>query len=300
MSDITIVVDCNDADFARDICAALQQFPDVTALLPHHQAARDAQYASCWFPDPQLLTRSPGLKLIQAASAGVDHLPPALFGWEDTLYTHFSVRLPGDGEPRFLINPFGMMFDEVTASNLIVVDMQGKVVAGDAPANSAGFTIHSAVHMAREDAHCVIHTHTLPGMAVAACEDGLLQLNQISTEFYQRVGYHPYEGVAFDLDERARIQRSLGNNIAMILQSHGLLSVGRTVADAFYIMYYLNRACEIQMAAAQLAALSPIHTIAPHLSQHACEQLMGVEHERQQVWQAWLRRLDRLDTSYKD
>ncbi|MEM6066607.1 ATP-binding cassette domain-containing protein [Klebsiella pneumoniae] len=92
----------------------------------------------------------------------------------------------------------------------------------------------------------------------------------------------------------------LGNNIAMILQSHGLLSVGRTVADAFYIMYYLNRACEIQMAAAQLAALSPIHTIAPHLSQHACEQLMGVEHERQQVWQAWLRRLDRLDTSYKD
>ncbi|EPK1998699.1 class II aldolase/adducin family protein, partial [Klebsiella pneumoniae] len=149
----------------------------------------------------------------------------ALFGWEDTLYTHFSVRLPGDGEPRFLINPFGMMFDEVTASNLIVVDMQGKVVEGDAPANSAGFTIHSAVHMAREDAHCVIHTHTLPGMAVAACEDGLLQLNQISTEFYQRVGYHPYEGVAFDLDERARIQRSLGNNIAMILQSHGLLSV---------------------------------------------------------------------------
>ena len=89
----------------------------------------------------------------------------ALFGWEDTLYTHFSVRLPGDGEPRFLINPFGMMFDEVTASNLIVVDMQGKVVAGDAPANSAGFTIHSAVHMAREDAHCVIHTHTLARMA---------------------------------------------------------------------------------------------------------------------------------------
>lgn len=200
----------------------------------------------------------------------------ALFGWEDTLYTHFSVRLPGDGEPRFLINPFGMMFDEVTASNLIVVDMQGKVVEGSAPANSAGFTIHSAVHMAREDAHCVIHTHTLPGMAVAACADGLLQLNQISTEFYQRVGYHPYEGVAFDLDERVRIQRSLGENIAMILQSHGLLSVGRTVADAFYIMYYLNRACEIQMAAAQLAPLGPIHTIPEPLSRHACEQLMGL------------------------
>ena len=153
--------------------------------------------------------------------------------------------------------------------------------------------------MAREDAHCVIHTHTLPGMAVAACAEGLLQLNQISTEFYQRVGYHPYEGVAFDLDERVRIQRSLGENIALILQSHGLLSVGRTVAAAFYIMYYLNRACEIQMAAAQLASLGSIHTIPDRLSQHACEQLMGVEHERQLVWQAWLRRLDRLDTSYK-
>lgn len=224
----------------------------------------------------------------------------ALFGWEDTLYTHFSARLPGEGEPRFLINPFGMMFDEVTASNLIVVDMKGKVVEGSAQANSAGFTIHSAVHMAREDAHCVLHTHTLPGMAVSACRDGLLQLNQISTEFYQRVGYHPYEGVAFDLDERQRIQHSLGDNIAMILQSHGLLSVGKTVADAFYIMYYLNKACEIQMAVAQLAALCQTTIIPAHLSQHACEQLMGVEHERQQVWQAWLRRLDRLDPSYKE
>ncbi|KJM62244.1 class II aldolase [Pluralibacter gergoviae] len=224
----------------------------------------------------------------------------ALFGWEDTLYTHFSARLPGDGEPRFLINPFGMMFDEVTASNLIVVDMQGNVVEGSAPANSAGFTIHSAIHMVREDAHCVLHTHTLPGMAVAACEEGLLQLNQISTEFYQRVGYHPYEGVAFDLDERERIQRSLGDNIALILQSHGLLSVGRTVADAFCIMYYLNRACEIQLVVAQLAALGGVCTIPPHLSQHACEQLMGVEHERQQVWQAWLRRLNRIDTSWQE
>jgi len=104
-----------------------------------------------------------------------------MFGWEDTLYTHFSVRLPSDDEPQFLINPFGMMFDQVTASNLIVVDMQGNVVTGRSTANSAGFTIHSAVHSARDDAYCVMHTHTLPGMAVAACEEGLLQLNQIST-----------------------------------------------------------------------------------------------------------------------
>ncbi|STS92663.1 ribulose-5-phosphate 4-epimerase related epimerase / aldolase [Klebsiella variicola] len=118
----------------------------------------------------------------------------ALFGWEDTLYTHFSVRLPGDGEPRFLINPFGMMFDEVTASNLIVVDMQGKVVEGDAPANSAGFTIHSAVHMAREDAHCVIHTHTLPGMAVAACETACCSLTRSAPSFTSASATIPMKG----------------------------------------------------------------------------------------------------------
>lgn len=224
----------------------------------------------------------------------------AMMGWEDTLYTHFSARMPGEGEPTFLINPFGLMFDEVRASDLIVVDLQGRVVSGHLPYNQAGFTIHSAVHMAREDAHCVIHTHTLAGMAVAACEPGLLPLNQISAEYYNRVGYHNYEGVAFNLEERGRIQASLGSNIALILRSHGLLSVGPTVADAFQIMYYLNRACEIQLAASQLAALSPVKPIAPALSQHVCEQFQGVEHERQIVWQAWLRKLDRIDPSYKD
>lgn len=230
----------------------------------------------------------------------------ALFGWDDTLYTHFSVRLPraanaSPEDDRFLINPFGMMFDEVRASDLLVVDLQGRVVSGSADYNVAGFTIHSAVHMAREDAHCVLHTHTLPCMAVAACEQGLLQLNQISTEFYQRVGVHAYEGVAFDLDERTRIQQSLGNNIALLLRHHGLLSVGATVADAFAIMFYLNRACEIQMAAAQMATVAgPVTEIAAHLSQHACEQLQSVEHERQILWQAWLRRLDRIDPSYRD
>ncbi|MCV2444401.1 class II aldolase/adducin family protein [Acinetobacter bereziniae] len=224
----------------------------------------------------------------------------AMFGWEDTLYTHFSARLPGEGEPRFLINPFGLMFDEVCASDLIVVDLQGKVISGDSPYNPAGFTIHSAVHMAREDAHCVIHTHTLAGMAVAASEQGLLPLNQISLEYYNRVGYHDYEGVAFNLDERSRIQTSLGNNSALILRSHGLLSVGATVADAFQIMYYLNRACEIQLAASQLAILGQVRQVEPALSQHVSQQFQSVEHERQIVWQAWLRKLDRIDPSYKD
>jgi len=222
----------------------------------------------------------------------------ALFGWDDTLYTHFSVRLPGDGEPRFLINPFGLFFEEIRASDLIVVDMHGKVIEGNADYNVAGFTIHSAVHMARDDAHCVIHTHTLAGMAVAAQDDGLLQLNQISTEFYQRLGYHAYEGVALDLDERARIQASLGDNIALLLRHHGLLSVGASVADAFYVMYYLNRACEIQLAAT--SGGQPCSEIPAHLAQHACEQLQGAEWQRQLQWQAWLRKLDRLDPSYRD
>ena len=222
----------------------------------------------------------------------------ALFGWDDTLYTHFSVRLPGDGEPRFLINPFGLFFEEIRASDLIVVDMHGKVIEGNADYNVAGFTIHSAVHMARDDAHCVIHTHTLPGMAVAALDNGLLQLNQISTEFYNRLGYHDYEGVALDLDERQRIQASLGNNIALMLRHHGLLSVGATVADAFYVMYYLNRACEIQLAA---TSTNQAYSIIPaHLSQHACEQLQGCEDQRQLLWKAWLRRLERVAPDYKD
>jgi ribulose-5-phosphate 4-epimerase/fuculose-1-phosphate aldolase len=226
----------------------------------------------------------------------------ARFGWDDTLYTHFSVRLPGGkrGQERFLLNPFGLMFNEVRASDLIVVDLEGCIVDGNAPMNPAGFTIHSAVHTAREDAHCVIHTHTLAGMAVAACEQGLLQLNQISAEFYQSVGYHPYEGVAFNHEERARIQAALGENMALILRHHGLLSVGPTVADAFCIMYYLNKACEIQLAAAQLANLAgPVTRIPPAVSAHVRQQFRGVEHERAQVWAAWLRQLERTDPGYQ-
>ncbi len=224
----------------------------------------------------------------------------AMLGWEDTLYTHFSARLPGGGEPHFLINPFGLMFDEVTASNLIVVDANGEIISGDAKYNPAGFTIHSAVHMAREDAHCVIHTHTLAGMAVAACEKGLLNLNQISAEFHNQVGYHDYEGVAFNLEERSRIQASLGNNMALILRNHGLLSVGETVADAFQVMFYLNKACEIQLAVGQMAGLSDIHVIPAKLADYVSGQFKKVAHERHIVWQAWLRKLERLDPSYKD
>ncbi len=220
----------------------------------------------------------------------------ALFGWDDTLYTHFSVRLPSH-EPRFLINPFGLLFEEVRASDLLVVDLHGRVLDGNADYNVAGFTIHSAMHMAREDAHCVIHTHTLAGMAVAATDTGLAQLNQISAEFYQRVGYHDYEGIALDLGERERLVASLGDNIALILRHHGLLSVGASVADAFYVMYYLNKSCEIQLSA---AALQGVREMPGKLSQHACEQFQGAEWQRQLLWEAWLRKLERLDPSYQN
>jgi ribulose-5-phosphate 4-epimerase/fuculose-1-phosphate aldolase len=227
----------------------------------------------------------------------------ARFGWDDTLYTHFSVRLPSsDGQQRFLLNPFGLMFDEVRASDLIVVDMQGHIVSGDAKLNPAGFTIHSAVHMARADAHCVIHTHTLAGMAVAASSSGLLQLNQISAEFFEGVGYHPYEGVATNLEERSRIQQALGNKAALILRHHGLLSVGASVADAFYVMFYLNRACEIQLACAQMASLpgAAITEIAPAVSEHVRQQLVKAQPERKLIWAAWLRQLERSAPDYKN
>ena len=224
----------------------------------------------------------------------------AMLGWEDTIYTHFSVRLPGAGEPRFLINPFGLMFDEICASDLIVVDVSGNILEGSADYNLAGFTIHSAVQTAREDAHCVMHTHTLAGMAVAACDDGLLPLNQISAEFHNNLGFHEYEGVAFNLEERSRIQASLGDNMALILRHHGLLSVGESVADAFQIMYYLNRACEIQLAAAQLSGITNVSPIPEALATHVASQFKKVEYERHLVWQAWLRKLDRADPSYRD
>jgi ribulose-5-phosphate 4-epimerase/fuculose-1-phosphate aldolase len=226
----------------------------------------------------------------------------ARFGWDDTLYTHFSVRLPSsDGQQRFLLNPFGLRFEEVRASDLIVVDMRGQIVSGDANLNPAGFTIHSAAHMARDDAHCVIHTHTLAGMAVAAGNRGVLQLNQISAEFYNGIGYHPYEGVATNLEERGRIQAALGDKAALILGHHGLLSVGPTVADAFYVMYYLNRACEIQLACAQMASLpgSDVTEIPPAVSDHVRQQLVKAQPERKLIWAAWLRQLDRSEPDYK-
>jgi ribulose-5-phosphate 4-epimerase/fuculose-1-phosphate aldolase len=224
----------------------------------------------------------------------------ARFGMDDLIFTHLSVRLPG-AEHRFLLNPYGLLFDEITASSLVEVDPEGHAVEpqDQAKINNAGFTIHSAVHMARPDAQCVMHTHTLAGMAVAAQEQGLLPLNQMSMEFYGRVAYHDYEGVALDLDERERLVRDLGDRDAMILKHHGLLTTGRTVAEAFYYMYYLEQACRIQIAATQGG--QRISLPSPKVAQHTADQFTGFSSsgtKGQRPWAALKRRLDRESPDY--
>jgi ribulose-5-phosphate 4-epimerase/fuculose-1-phosphate aldolase len=171
----------------------------------------------------------------------------AKFGMTDLIYTHISTRVPGRHD-QFLINPHGWFFHEITASSLVRIDVEGNPVEdGRFEVNAAGFTIHSALHMARQDVECVLHVHTTAGMAVAALECGLLPLNQMSMQYYNRLAYHDYEGISLELDERQRIVKSMGTAHSLILRNHGLLTVGRSVAEAFTRMYYLNRACEIQV-----------------------------------------------------
>src|ERR1700749_1358427 len=173
----------------------------------------------------------------------------ALYRWDDLVFTHVSARVPGP-DHHFLINPYGMLFEEITASSLIKVDEHGeKVSKSDFPVNPAGFVIHSAVHAARPDVVCVLHTHTRDGIAVSAQPDGLLPISQQATVALASLGYHGYEGIALRDEEKPRLQHDLGSNTALILRNHGLLTVGPTVADAFLAMYNLQRACEIQIAA---------------------------------------------------
>ena len=173
----------------------------------------------------------------------------ALFGWDDIVFTHLSARLPGP-EHHFLINPYGWLFEEMTASSLVKVDLQGRKVM-DSPyeINPAGFTIHSAVHAAREDAHCVMHAHSLNGIAVSAQKDGVLPISQQSLFVLSSLGYHAYEGVALNEEEKPRLVRDLGKNMYLMLRNHGLLTVGPTVADAFLGMYLFEATCMIQVRA---------------------------------------------------
>ncbi len=225
----------------------------------------------------------------------------AHFGWTDLIYTHISARVPGP-EEHFLLNPYGLFFEEVTASSLVKLDTEGEIVM-DTPhaVNAAGFTIHSAVHLARPDAGCVMHTHTVAGMAVSAQKDGLLPLAQTSLVFEGDLAYHDYEGVALDLDERERLAANLGDRSAMILRNHGLLTCGRAVADAFVSMYMLEKACALQIAAQAGGGellLVPDEVRARTAKQFRRDPDADGEALNALAWSALLRLLDRENPGY--
>jgi ribulose-5-phosphate 4-epimerase/fuculose-1-phosphate aldolase len=223
----------------------------------------------------------------------------AHFGWDDLVFTHISARVPGTHD--FLINPYGFMFEEITASSLVRVDLEGKKTL-DSPydINPAGYTIHSAIHAAREDAGCVLHLHTMEGVAVSAQKGGLLPISQQSTLVLLSLSYHDYEGLALNPDEKGRLQQDLGDTRNLILRNHGLLTIGRTVADAFLSMFTLQRACEVQVLAqghgAELIEIpqSVLDTV-PEFSRMVMRGAgAGL------VWPALLRKMDRLDPGFRN
>src|ERR1041385_3453670 len=219
------------------------------------------------------------------------------YGWDELVFTHISARVPGP-EHHFLINPYGMMFDEITASSLVKVDLNGKIVMdSEYSINPAGFTIPSAVHAAREDALCVMHLHTDCGIAVSAQEEGLLPISQQSLFVLASLGYHDYEGLALNDEEKPRLVADLGRKTFLILRNHGLLTVGPTVADAFLSMFLLERACRIQILAQSGGSnLVPIDKkIFAQIP--AQEQVVTQGGGGRLVWPGLLRRLARKGTT---
>ncbi len=229
-------------------------------------------------------------------------------GMDDSIYTHISAQLPdgAGGERRFLLNPYGLRFDEVTASNLVTVDETGAVIDDPygAGVNAAGFTIHSAVHMARHDAVCVLHTHTVAGVAVSSVREGLLPLNQWSAQFHGRIAFHDYEGIALDLDERARIVADLGSKQVMLLRNHGTLILGRSVAEAVKLALNLERSCKAQVAALGMGLTPAVLTddVAEHTARQYESAYDDMEHGRRPdaEWQAFLRQLAVVAPDYSD
>lgn len=224
----------------------------------------------------------------------------ALYGWSDLVFTHISARIPGP-EHHFLINPYGLMFDEITASSLVKVDQHcNKLIDSPYPVNPAGFVIHSAVHEAREDAGCVLHTHTRAGVAVSAQKDGVLPLSQQSTFVLASLAYHDYEGVAFRPEEKPRLQADLGHANFLVLRNHGLLVVGKTIADAFLSMYTFEATCQIQIGAQSGGgALTHVNPqIVSGVSEAMRVQTGGMGGAF--VWPALIRKLQRIDPSYQD
>jgi len=224
----------------------------------------------------------------------------AMFGWDDLIFTHISARLPGP-QHHFLINPYGLTFSEITASSLVKVDLDGrKVVDSPYDVNPAGFIIHSAVHAAREDAQCVLHVHSVNGVAVSAQQDGVLPLSQHSIFVLSSLAYHDYEGVALEEDEKPRLVRDLGDKRFLMLRNHGLLTVGRSVAEAFVAMYFFETTCMIQVRA--MSGGQALRRISQQIVDGAPTQWALVTRGAGGglAWPALLRKLDRADPGYRD
>jgi len=223
----------------------------------------------------------------------------ASFGWDDLIFTHLTARVPGP-EDHFLVNPYGFLFEEITASNLVKIDLQGrKVLESPHVINPAGFIVHSAIHEVRQDISCVIHLHTCAGVAVASQAEGLLAISQQAAIVHSALGYHDYEGIAINTEERQRLQRDLGNNSFMILRNHGTLAVGPTIPDAFLAIYILETACQIQVAAQAGGDLIAVdESILSGIQQAASAVTLGLGGLL--AWPALLRKMDRIDPSFRD
>ena len=230
----------------------------------------------------------------------IDH-----FGLTDLVYNHITVRLPDDAHPHdgevFLINGFGLHYTEITASNLIRVNMHGEALdSSDYPVNGPGFVIHSAIHGARHDVACIVHTHSLAGCAVSAMECGLIPLDQQSMMFHNRVAYHDLEGIATDMDEQDRLVADLGEMNALILRNHGILTVGRSVGEAFRRLYYLERACKLQVQAMQSGTklVIPSDTVAEHTAQQWEVGAANQGTVNPIEWPALVRQMERKDPGF--
>ena len=227
----------------------------------------------------------------------------AMLGWTEMIYNHITVRLPASvsgGAKQFLINPFGLHYSEVTASNLVKIDLQGKVLDGSAyPVNPAGFLVHAAIHDALPQAHCVMHTHTTAGVAVACLQGGLQQTNFYSAQLHDLVAYHDFEGITIHADEAPRLLASIGNKPAVILRNHGLLSWGQTLPHAFALLWTLQRACEIQLATFSMGSAIPVPEAVTQRCTRDSLQFNPNHGAGQDVFDALVRQADRIDTSYQ-
>jgi ribulose-5-phosphate 4-epimerase/fuculose-1-phosphate aldolase len=223
-----------------------------------------------------------------------------LLGWTEYIFNHITLRVPGP-EKHFLINPFGLWYSEVTASNLIKIDLDGNTIGrSEWPVNKAGFVIHSAIHAARSDAHCIMHTHTTAGVAVACQAEGLSANNFYGSQLHGRVAYHDFEGISVELDERPRLVNALGNHNIMILRNHGLLVCGGGVAEALRRMLNLQRACEVQLAAE--ASGKPITKVSDEICERAAAQGEAFDPGGygSRLFTAFQRRIDGIDPSYRE